>query len=144
MTLRLLAELDQQMAAWFQKETEFRVTGQFILRPEEMTSEQADPTDVPGAGGATSPRRSRSGGLGQTLTPDADGYALLIEGDLCLRVRMDDKANLEIIPITRDRSRDRENLSARRLHRRPEAGGEGAAGYDEVDGDPPHSLARRG
>ena len=99
MTLRLLAELDQQMAAWFQQETKFRVTKQFILRPKVMSSEQVARLTFLEQVGLL--HHVAPGGLAHSLDPDPDGYAVIIEGDLCLRVRIDRKTQIEVIPITR-------------------------------------------
>jgi len=41
-TMRLLAELDQRMASWFQDEAEFRIRGEFILKPDDFTKERLE------------------------------------------------------------------------------------------------------
>ena len=100
MTLRVLAELDQRMAAWFEEATRFRFKNEFILRPKSMTNEQIIRMTFLEEAGLLQ-HVAPVGGLAHPLLPGADGYALAIEGDLCLRVRTDGKTSLDVIPITR-------------------------------------------
>ena len=78
-TLRLLAELDQQMASWFQQETEFRVQGEYILRPENLTSEQVYRLSFLDQVGLIQ-HMHPSSGFARTFKPDSSKMAAAFEG----------------------------------------------------------------
>ncbi len=95
-SLRFLAELDQQMASWFQEEAEFRIMGKYILRPKGYSERLVFLEEV-GLFHHVAP----VGGIVHTFTPGSDGYTGVIEGDLYLRIHIDRKVQLEVIPMTR-------------------------------------------
>ena len=100
MTLRLLAELDQRMASWFQEEVEFRIMGQFILQPENFRGERLERyvfLEQVGLVHHVSP----IGGICHTFDPEEQGCAVVIEGDLCLRIHIDKPVKLSVIRMTR-------------------------------------------
>ena len=99
-TLRLLAELDQQMAFWFEEEAKFRIRGEFILRPDDMAGERLERLVFLEQVGLVH-HVAPIGGLGRNFTPDSNGIAALFEGDLCLRMHIDREVQLGIIPFTR-------------------------------------------
>ena len=99
-TLRLLAELDQQMASWFQQETEFRVEGKFILQPESLTGEQVHRLSFLDQVGLIQ-HMLPSIGVTRTFEPDSSKVAAAFEGDLCLRMQTVRPVNVEAILITR-------------------------------------------
>ena len=99
-TLRLLAELDQQMASWFQQETEFRVEGRFILRPENLIGEQVHRLSFLEQVGLIQHMHPGSG-MGCTFKPDSSKVAAVFEGDLCLRMQTVRPVNVQAIFITR-------------------------------------------
>ena len=100
MTLRLLAELDQQMASWFQDECSFRIMGKYILPPEDFRGERLERLVFLEQVGLVH-HVSPIGGLVHTFDPGSQGFAFVIEGDLCLRIHLDRAVNLAVIPITR-------------------------------------------
>ena len=99
-TLRLLAELDQQMASWFQEEAEFRIMGKYILHPEDFRGKRLDRMVFLEQVGLVH-HVSPIGGLVHTFDPGSQGFALVLEGDLCLRIHLDKAVKLGVIPITR-------------------------------------------
>ena len=99
-TLRLLAELDQQMASWFQQETEFRVQGEFILRPENLTTEQVNRLTFLEQVGLIQHAHPGSG-MARTFDADPIKYVAALEGDLCLRIETNRSVKVEVIPLTR-------------------------------------------
>ena len=98
-TLRLLAELDQQMALWFQQETEFRILGQYILRPVDWSEGRLDRLVFLEQVGLVQ-HVDPVGGLAHKFEPDQNGHAAVPEGDLCLRMRVERAMELPVIPIT--------------------------------------------
>ena len=99
-TLRLLAELDQQMASWFQLETEFRVEGEYILRPENLTSEQIYRLIFLEQVGLLQ-HVDPSSRMTRMFEPDSSKVAAAFEGDLCLRMQTDRPLKVKTILITR-------------------------------------------
>ena len=99
-TLRLLAELDQQMASWFQIETESRFMGKYILRPDDYSGERLERLDFLEQVGLVH-HVAPFGGICHTFKPDSDGWAAVVEGNLCLRIHIDREVKLNVIPITR-------------------------------------------
>lgn len=99
-TLRLLAELDQQMASWFEQETAFRIGGEYILQTEEQSGDQVTRLTFLEEVGLLQ-HVSPIGGMARTFNPDQNGYAVIVDGNLCLRIQMDGPAQLSVIPITR-------------------------------------------
>ena len=99
-TLRLLAELDQLMASWFQQETEFRVQGEFILRPENATSEQVYRLSFLEQVGLIQ-HSHPSSDMAHTFVPDSGKKAAAFEGDLCLRMQTERPVTVKAILITR-------------------------------------------
>ena len=99
-TLRLLAELDQQMASWFQKEIEFRIMGKYILHPNDYSGKRLDRLVFLEEVGLLH-HVAPSGGIAHTFKPGPDGYVGVFEGDMCLRIHIDREVKLGVIPITR-------------------------------------------
>ena len=99
-TLRLLAELDQQTASWFEQETELRFDGNSIVRPDNPGNEQVERLNVLEQMGFIQHTHPRSG-MGQDFEPDSKGYSVAVEGDLGLRMKIDATVTLEVIPLTR-------------------------------------------
>ena len=99
-TLRLLAELDQQMASWFQKEAEFRIMGKYLLRPEDFRGERLERMVFLEQVGLVH-HVSPMGGIVHTFDPGSQGFASVLEGGLCLRIHLDKTVKLGVIPITR-------------------------------------------
>ena len=101
-TLRFLAELDRQAASWFQEETEFRIEGNSILKPpaDDLKGERLQRLIFLQEAGLIH-EASAIGGMARPFSPGPDGSAALIEGELCLRMRITGEVELEIIPITR-------------------------------------------
>ena len=99
-TLRLLAELDQQMASWFQQETEFRVQDKFILRPENLSSEQLHRLNFLEQVGLIQHMHPDSG-MGHTFDPGSGKELVTVEGDLCLRMQTKHPVTVGAILITR-------------------------------------------
>ena len=100
MTLRLLAELDQQMAFWFQEETEFRIMGKYILRPIDFTGELPERLDFLEQVGLLH-HVAPTGGICHVFKPDSGGFAAVFEGCLCLRIHLDREVKLDVIGLTR-------------------------------------------
>ena len=99
-TLRVLAELDQQMALWFQEETEFRIMGKYILLPHDYSGGRLERLVFLEQVGLLH-HVAPSGGIVHTFKPGPDGCAEVFEGDLCLRIHIDRQVSLNVIPITR-------------------------------------------
>ena len=99
-TLRLLAELDQQMASWFQEEIEFRIMGKYILHPNDYSGGQLDRLVFLEEVGLLH-HVAPSGGIVHTFKPGPDGYVGVFEGDMCLRMHIDREVKLNVILITR-------------------------------------------
>ena len=99
-TLRLLADLDQQMASWFEHETEFRVQGEFILRRKNLTTEQVNRLTYLEQVGLIQHTHPGSG-MARTFDGDPIKYVAAVEGDLCLRIKTNRSVKVEIIPLTR-------------------------------------------
>lgn len=95
-TLRLLAELDQRMASWFQEEVEFRFMGRYVLPPDRF-NERMDFLEQVGLIHHVAP----IGGLVHTIDPGSQGFATVFEGDLCLRIHLDKALKFNVVPITR-------------------------------------------
>ncbi|MDE0303257.1 MAG: DUF2806 domain-containing protein [Albidovulum sp.] len=99
-TLRLLAEFDRQMASWFQEEAEFRVMGKYILRPDDLRGERLSRMLFLEEVGLIH-NAANIGGVVHNFNPGSQGFAVLPEGDLCLRIHFDQKVPLKVIPMTR-------------------------------------------
>ena len=99
-TLRLLAELDQQMASWFQEEAEFRIMDKYFLLPEDLRGERLRRMLFLEEVGLVN-HVSKTGGLAHTFDPESQGFVPVLEGDLCLRIHLDKTVQLAVIPITR-------------------------------------------
>lgn len=99
-SLRLLAELDQQMAAWFDEEAKFRIEGKFILRPHNLVDERLEKLVFLEQVGLIH-HVVEIGGIARTFKPDSNGFSGVLEGDLCLRMHIDHVVELGIIPFTR-------------------------------------------
>ena len=99
-TLRLLTELDQKMASWFEKETESRIMGKYILRPDDHYGERLERLVFLEQVGLLY-HVSPIGSIRHTFKPDSDGWAAVVEGNLCLRMHIDHEVVLDVIPITR-------------------------------------------
>ncbi len=99
-TLRLLAELDQKMASWFQEETEFRIMGKYILHPHDYSGGRLERLVFLEEVGLLH-HVAPSGGIAHTFKPGPDGIAGVFEGNLCLRIHIDREVKLKVIPITR-------------------------------------------
>lgn len=99
-TLRLLAELDQQTASWFQEETAFRVGGEYILKPKKIRGELSQRLSFLEEVGLIQ-YVSPIGGMGREFKPDQNGNAVIFEGEFCLRMQLKGTVQLDIIPITR-------------------------------------------
>lgn len=104
MTLRVLAELDRQMAQWFQDAVELRIHGRLVIRPkrelEELTGERwvrLTFLEQVGLFQHVIPFTSDT----WTLEPNASGFAAVVEGDYCLRVQVGAPVGVRVIPITR-------------------------------------------
>ncbi len=100
MTLRVLAELDQQMATWFQEETEFRFSGEYILKPSEWDDNRVERLNFLEEAGLLH-HVAPTGGIVRRFKPNSDGFAALFEGDLCLRIQIDNEVKLPVIGLTR-------------------------------------------
>ena len=98
-TLRILAELDQQMASLFQEETEFRFMGKYILRPDDYSGEQLERLVFLEQVGLVH-HVAPIGGICHTFKPN-NGRSVVCEGNLCLRIHIDREVQLNVIPITR-------------------------------------------
>ena len=100
MTLRLMAEMDQETARMFEEVVEHRIRNEFILPPNEtkgaMVVRLAHLEQV-GLLHHVAP----NSGLMRRFSPDADGYAAIFVENLCLRLRLDGEARLKIVPLTR-------------------------------------------
>ena len=101
-TLRLLAELDQQMASRFEEEVEFRLRGNVILRRNELMGERLDRLVFLEEVGLIQ-HWHPAGGINRKFEPGPDGFVAIFEGDLCLLLRAHGKdgVGLPVIPITR-------------------------------------------
>ena len=99
-TLRLLAELDQQMASWFQEEIEFRIMGNYILRPHDYSGGRLERLVFLEEVGLLH-HVAPTGGIVHTFKPGPDGYVGVFEGDMCLRIHIDREVKVSVIPITR-------------------------------------------
>ena len=100
MTLRVLAELDQQMASWFQEETEFRFSGEYILPPESFSGNQLVRLNFLEEAGLLH-HVAPTGGIARTFKPKSNGFTGLFEGGFCLRMRIDNEVKLPVIGLTR-------------------------------------------
>ncbi len=100
MTLRVLAELDQQMASWFQEAVEFRFSGKYILPPENFRGSQLVRLNFLQEVGLLH-HIEPVGGIAYIFKPDPDGFAALFEGHLCLRIRLGNEVKLSVIGLTR-------------------------------------------
>ena len=99
-TLRLLAELDKTMASWFEEEVALRVQGEFILPPVKMEGNKAERlTFLEEVGLIRNVVPSSNPNI--TFNPNELGYDVIIDGDLCLRMRLKAPVNLGLIPLTR-------------------------------------------
>ena len=99
-TLRFLAELDQQMASWFQEEVEFRIMEKYILPPEDLRGERLRRMLFLEEVGLIH-HVSKIDGPAHRFNPGSQGFAWVLEGDLCLRIHLDRAVQLRVIPITR-------------------------------------------
>lgn len=100
MTLRVMAEIDPETAKMFEEETKHRVMNDSILRPDEIKGERLRKlTHLEQVGLLHSV--APASGLGWTISPDPDGYAMFHEANLCLRLKLNGDANLKAIPLTR-------------------------------------------
>ena len=104
-TLRILAELDQQVARWFDEEAQFR-WGKHIVRP---------PEDIKSVGGDRLQRLNRLeeagllnhinplGGEYCKITVDAGKPTHLYDGNFCVQLKLSNTKsfNLYLIPFTR-------------------------------------------
>jgi len=99
-TLRLLAELDQQMAFWFEEETKFRIRGEYILTPHDFIGERLERLVFLEQVGLVH-HVAPIGGLSRSFKPNSNGFAALVEENLCLRMHIDQEVQLGIIPFTR-------------------------------------------
>ena len=100
MTLRLLAELDQQMASWFEQEVSYRAGGAFIVTPADLQGEQLTRLYFLEEAGLIQ-HVTHIGGMNRTFSPNENGVAAFFEGDLCLRMTIREAVQIECIPITR-------------------------------------------
>ena len=88
------------MVSWFEHETELRIQGEFVLRPESPTSEQVNRLTFLEEVGLI--QRSRPGsGMARTFDPGANHEAAAFEGGLCLRMRLERPVKVSVIPLTR-------------------------------------------
>lgn len=99
-TLRLLTELDQQMASWFEEEAKFRIMGEFILRPDDLEGERLERLVFLEQVGLIH-HVVPIGGIIQGFEPNSNGFVALFEGNLCLRMHIDHELKLKVIPFTR-------------------------------------------
>lgn len=99
MTLRVLAELDQRTASWFQEEAEFRFMGKYILRPNDFTGERLIRLDFLEQVGLLH-HIAPIGGICHVFKPDQNGFATLIESNLCLRIFTEHEVRLPVIGLT--------------------------------------------
>ena len=100
MTLRLMAEMDQDTARMFEEETEHRIQNDFILRPEEMKGEKLlRLTHLEHVG--LLQHVLPMAGVAWTKSLNSDGFVTIIEGNYCLRLRQDNEVQLGVIPLTR-------------------------------------------
>ena len=101
-TLRLLAELDQQMASWFEQEVEYRVEGSWILQPGELRGERLEKLAFLEEVGLIQ-QWHPAGGTATSFEPGPEGFLVIYEGDRCLYLRPRSKrgVSLPVIAITR-------------------------------------------
>ena len=101
-SLRLLSELDQRMAATFQREVHYRVEDTYILKPEleEMRSARLESLALLEEVGLIH-SIDAVGGIAKAITPGIDRMGLLREQDLLLVMEMSGPIALKIIPLTR-------------------------------------------
>ena len=101
-TLRLLSEMDQQMATTFENEVRYRIANAQILtpKPEEFRGARLKSLtfleDV-GLLKTIDPNL----GLVRTISPDSNGRAHLREQDLVLLMEMRGNVKMPITPLTR-------------------------------------------
>ena len=101
-SLRLLSELDQQMATTFQSVVQYRYNNEFILKPkiEEMKGALLDSLAFLEEVGLLQPIDA-IGGVAREINPGSDGRAVMRERDLLLVVELKATVELLIIPLTR-------------------------------------------
>ena len=100
MTLRFLAELDRQIALWFQEETAFRFMGKYILPPTDYTGERLERLNFLEQVGLLH-HVAPVGGICHVFKPDTNGLRAVFEGNLCLRIYLDREVRLNVIGLTR-------------------------------------------
>ena len=101
-TLRFLAELDQQMASWFEAAVKFRFQGSCILRPDEVSGKLPDRLGFLQEVGLIQHLHPASG-IERRFEPGSNGSVDIFEGDLCLSFRPNSVYGvaLPVIAITR-------------------------------------------
>ncbi|WP_428097164.1 DUF2806 domain-containing protein [Candidatus Rariloculus sp.] len=97
-TLRFLAEVDQDIANLFERETEYWIDGGFILKPKELKSQHLlDMTFLEEVGLL----QEVNGNLQRTITSKSSGRVFIWEGNYGLALKIKSTVSYEIIPITR-------------------------------------------
>ncbi len=100
-TLRLLAELDQQIASWFEEEVALRHNGDCIIRYEgSLEGDRLTRLQFLEEVGLISSALTVAP-IKRLFELDDRGFAAIMEGELALRVYADNDFQLEIIPLTR-------------------------------------------
>ena len=88
------------MAFWFEQETEFRIMGEFILRPDDLSGDKLTRLTFLEQVGLIQYLRP-VGGMFKPLEPDSSKSIGIIEGAWCLRMQSARPVKVEVIPITR-------------------------------------------
>ena len=101
-SLRLLSELDQQMALTFKEEVEHRIGNAAILRPkqEEMKGDRLTSLAFLEEVGLLQ-TIDHIGGVVRQISPNRDGRGFLVERNLMLSMEIRDTVKLPIISLTR-------------------------------------------
>ena len=97
-TLRFLAELDQDMATIFERETKHRIKSGYILKPEKLEGQRLlDLTFLEEVGLL----QEISIGMELSLEPNAAGVVIIREGRYVLLLKSHSKIKYSVIRITR-------------------------------------------